>query len=208
MCDDLKVTGNIPQNGRPVKRSTGWCGWNTIFDKTEGGNPYMTRIWIGRLRLHIFHRGDLDPDPHDHPWEFWTFPLTPYVEAVTKWEPGEPNTMQGGFVTRRQVVQPWRWSYRPAEHCHRVLGRYSGNVRDPFGYIVPCSAHQVITLPASFEPYYDVGEPGSPARKIVTIVWRGKIGRKWGFLKHRDGRWCWIHWKEYVLGGGKDGPCQ
>ena len=57
---------------------------------------YMTRFWFGRLRFHIFHRGDADPDCHDHPWGFWTFPLRSYVEEVleerleTRWIPDEP----------------------------------------------------------------------------------------------------------------------
>lgn len=42
----------------------------------------MTRAWFGRLRFHVFFRGDQDPDCHDHPWGFWTFPLRSYVEEV------------------------------------------------------------------------------------------------------------------------------
>src|SRR3546814_1271720 len=29
----------------------------------------------GQLLWHVFYRGDEDPDPHDHPWDFWTRPL-------------------------------------------------------------------------------------------------------------------------------------
>lgn len=150
--------------------------------------PYMTRIWFGRLRLHIFYRGDADPDPHDHPWGFWTFPFTSYVEEVT--EP--PRIMsEGGFhgtyPTVVQIVPSYRFTHRPATHTHRVLGRWTGG-------------------------YAPSGEPewhGPQARKkIVTLVYREATSRRWGFLKHRDGKWCWVHWKEYVFGGGKDAPCQ
>ena len=48
-------------------------GWHTII---TDGSKYMTRVWFGRLRVHVFYRGDADADPHDHPWDFWTFPLT------------------------------------------------------------------------------------------------------------------------------------
>lgn len=50
-------------------------------------------------------------------------------------------------------------------------------------------------------------QPQTDGARIVTIVWRGKGERRWGFLKHRDGRWCWIHWKEYVFHGGGLAPC-
>lgn len=95
----------------------GWIDWNTIYGSPDNPDPYMTRVWIGRLRLHIFHRGDGDPDPHDHPWDFWTFPLTSYVEEVTTCDP------QGHHSTVRQVVRGWRLHHRPGTHTHRVLGR-------------------------------------------------------------------------------------
>ncbi|OHV73404.1 hypothetical protein [Ensifer sp. LCM 4579] len=166
-------------------------GWHTIFGvEGEHGTPYLTRIWFGRLRLHIFHRGDADPDCHDHPWDFWTFPLTPYVEEVV-----EPDGA-GGYRRFAQVVRAFRLTYRPAEHCHRVLGRATATA-----------------LKTNETWHGDISSPWhtydhlTDSRKIVTVVWRGGIGRRWGFLKHRDGRWCWIHWKEYVLNGGKHAPC-
>ena len=188
-------------------------GRSVVYGKEDDARtPYMTRYWIGRLRLHIFHRGDADPDCHDHPWDFWTFPLTSYVEEVAIMR--RETIMEGEearpprYDQHTQIVPAFRLTYRPATHCHRVLGPYSGNVADPFGHIIPCSASRAAELPASFKPYYDVGAPGRPARKIVTLVWRGKEGRTWGFLKRRDGRWCWVHWKEYVFGGGKSAPCE
>lgn len=47
---------------------------HTFFD-AHGTTPYMTRYtlidcrWF-TLKLHHFHRGDSDPDFHDHPWPF------------------------------------------------------------------------------------------------------------------------------------------
>lgn len=153
-----------------------FMGKSVIWGKDgEHATAYMTRYWIGRLRLHVFHRGDQDPDAHDHPWGFWTFPFTPYVEEVV-----EPTT--DGYRKRLQIVPAWRPNYRPATHTHRVLGRYAG--------------------------FRDMGVPVIDMRPIVTLVWRGKDERKWGFLKHRDGRWCWVHWKSYVFGGGKSAPCE
>lgn len=165
-----------------------FLGWHTIYGaEGEHTTPYMTRIWIGHLRLHVFHRGDADPDPHDHPWDFWTFPLTPYVEEVAyKRLCGRDanGALEYNYRLRSEIVDSFRWSYRPATYCHRVLGRYE---RD----------HS--------EAIY--GPKVVPGR-IVTLVWRGGYGRTWGFLRNRDGQWCWTPWREYVFGGGKHAPCE
>lgn len=158
-----------------------WFGKHVVTD--ENGSPYMLRYWIGRLRLHVFYRGDHDPDPHDHPWDFWTFPLTSYIEEVVHpysagsvW--GQPPRISHVFVSR-QIVRAFRLHYRPATHCHRVLGKLDeSRLRS------------------------EVGEG-----KIITIVWRGKMGREWGFLKNRDGKWCWVAFREYLFQGGKSAPC-
>jgi len=147
-----------------------FLGWNTIYGADgDHDTPYLFRLWFGPLRLHVFHRGDEDPDPHDHPWDFWTFPLIGYMEEVTVKSRfhGLPQFIP--YHTTERWVKPFRLHYRPAEHTHRVL---------------------------------------SGKGKIVTIVIRGSIRRKWGFLKNRDGKWCWIAWKKYVYEGGKHGPCE
>ena len=193
-------------------------GVNRIYG-AEGDHEtiYMTRLWFGRLRLHFFHRGDADPDSHDHPWGFWTFPLRSYVEEVleerieTRWEPdpqvlagydedGDPiwlnhYTMNGGrekfvrphFERRLQVVQAFRLHFRPATHRHRVLGAFTGMDGTQWGF-------------SAFPRYAPVG-------LIPTIVWRTGVERAWGFTKERAGFWCWTPWKTYVFEGGKDAPC-
>lgn len=149
-----------------------FIGWQTIWGGDHGARtPYMTRAWIGRLRIHIFHRGDADPDCHDHPWDFWTFPLTPYVEEVVV-------NGTGGRARIVDIVPAFRWSFRPATHTHRVLGIW--NRKSSLSYT---------------------------EGKIVTIVWRSAWRREWGFTKIGRGTSCWIHWKDYIFGGGKDAPC-
>lgn len=79
---------------------------------------YMTRVKLtpttrwGGLYLHIFHRGDADPDPHDHPWEFWTFPLVSYFEMRMSERPR----------LELHHVEALRLHHRPAGYAHRVLG--------------------------------------------------------------------------------------
>jgi hypothetical protein len=188
---NLPTKGLDPRTGKPAATSAGrFMGMNVIYGRDgDSGTPYMTRLWFGRLRLHIFHRGDQDKDPHDHPWGFWTFPLRSYVEEVTSkaWhnKPESWNAPPDYYVTDRQIVRAFRWSYRPATHTHRVLGRWGGKHLDDL---------------AGFDPTVVAGS-------IWTIVWREKPSRAWGFLKLRDGRWCWEDWRSYVFRGGRDAPC-
>lgn len=78
---------------------------------------YQTQVVLGRLRFHIFHREDPGIACHDHPWPFWTFPLTAYVEDVER----------GGTVSRQIVHRFWP-SWRAASHTHRIIGPWSGEI--------------------------------------------------------------------------------
>lgn len=195
-----KRSWNMTKN---TTASDKFFNWSTIYGKdAEHATPYQTRVTIGRLRFHIFHRGDADPDCHDHPWDFWTFPLTSYVEEVALPAPGvtekviwddhageyfrEPNP---NFVLKRQIVKAFRLHFKPATHTHRVLGRWSGE-----------------KLEVQSEVYREI--PSYNDRTVFTIVWRSPKYREWGFLKERLGKWCRVHWRDYVFGGGKEAPCQ
>ena len=184
-------------------------GVNHIYGAEDGKETvYMTRAWFGRLRLHVFFRGDQDPDCHDHPWGFWTFPLRSYLEEVlderveTRWRPattlvsvgydenGRPEYLEHEstreivrtyFERRTEVVRAFRWHYRPATYRHRVIGRA---VMSPLGF---------------WHGWEGI---------VPTIVWRDKPSRAWGFTKERGGIWCWVPWKDYVFNGGKAAPCQ
>lgn len=162
---------------------TRFFDWATIYGvDAEYDTPYMTRLNIGRLSLHVFHRGDADPDCHDHPWAFWTFPLIGYVEEVVDPQVAEftrdgVRFQASGGTRYLNVVKPFRLHYRPATHAHRVLGRHAGGEAWRLG-------------------------------KIVTIVWKAKRSRAWGFLKTSDDRWCWVPWKDYVFGGENRTPCE
>jgi hypothetical protein len=95
-----------------------------IYGGPAQGTLYMTRVLLspqtpwGRLYLHIFHREDLDRDPHDHPFDFWTIPLNQsYIEEVFD---------RGNICFHQQRVPRWRISYRPATHTHRVTSAERG----------------------------------------------------------------------------------
>jgi hypothetical protein len=87
----------------------------TLWDR-QGATPYQTRVKCGPFRIHIFWRGDRDPDMHDHPADFWTFPLVSYVE--------EYRRNDGGVAFR--IVKAFRPHRRRAELSHRVWGRATG----------------------------------------------------------------------------------
>ena len=90
------------------------------------GSIYLRRIKLtpstpwGQLLFHTFFRGDMDADPHDHPWDFTTFPLNSYAELVG------PATIQ--------VVKRFRFHHRYAGHTHRVL--HATDFRVPFYTLV------------------------------------------------------------------------
>lgn len=166
---------------------------------TDDGRHYMRRWRVGRLCLHIIYQGDPDPDAHDHPWDFWTFPLVPYVERVVS----PAVTMQlhadrevhdrtiippSDKTVRVELVPAFKISKRPAEHTHRIIGRWNG-------YSVTKTGYEYRGAPATNAHVPCVGEG-----KIVTIVWRSKPRRNWGFVKNRDNLWCWSFWKDYLSG--------
>lgn len=83
------------------------------------GEKYMDRyiLYVAGFtaRLHKFWRGDDDRAPHDHPWNFWTFPLVTYEEKL-------PIEQSEGWYEYRQV-KAFRFHYRAAEFQHIVCGR-------------------------------------------------------------------------------------
>lgn len=160
-------------------------GLNHIYGNDKvSDDPYMTRLWVGRLRLHIFHRGDTNSDCHDHPWDFWTFPLVSYLEEVFEYDPDLQI-----HVARVKIVSAFRLTFRLATHTHRVLGRWSGKFNDGGLY--------------HFANQNNALTPG----RIITIVWRSKAYREWGFVKHKAGKWCWVPFREYLSSSGRDTPC-
>jgi hypothetical protein len=105
----------------------------TLWDR-GGRSPYQTRVKCGAFRIHIFWRGDRDPDMHDHPATFWTFPLVSYVEEV----------LRGGH-TRRRVVRAFRPHFRKAPFPHRVLGAWTGEFSPQTGEPTVCP-RPIVTL--------------------------------------------------------------
>lgn len=116
----------------------------------RGEGVYITRVKLtprtrwGQLLLHVFHRGDEDPDPHDHPWDFWTIPLNRgYLEAARD----DDGYLIVEYVPARRLTR------RSAEHTHRVLSGWNkfpiftllwtGPVRREWGFRIRATGHWV-----------------------------------------------------------------
>lgn len=140
-------------------------GWQTIYG-------YQSQVWLWRLRFHIFHKEDPGEAYHDHPWNFWTFPLTSYVEDVLNLKTGE---------IKRQVVPRFRWSFRDAEHTHRIIGKHPGT----------WSLSGDTVWNEKVEPDADYG-------RIYTIVIRGPVRRAWNYVNVSLGKVHRIPWKAYL----------
>lgn len=123
-------------------------------------DPYLTRLILGRLRIHKFHRGDHDTF-HDHPFDFWTLPLRSYREEVlerTSWYSAQLAAAFSNYSRARgeerviahpawyvfsHTVTAWRWHYRPSSYRHRL--------------------------------------PDDQRWPVWTIVWTRPSGRGWGY---------------------------
>jgi hypothetical protein len=100
--------------------------------------PYLDRyiMYLGGLcvRLHKFWRGDDDRAPHDHPWNFWTFPLASYKEIT------ERDIWWGGhdLEWRREVnvVKAFRLHKRPAKYRHIVIGRADDSTKPFWTFVI------------------------------------------------------------------------
>jgi hypothetical protein len=127
------------------------------------GSPYLERWFVYifgcTVRLHKFLRGDDDRAPHDHPWPFWTFPLTGYWEST--WDE------HGGKVTH--FVKPRRLHYRPSRYRHMVLGS------SRFRWLDFITGH----------PVDDWTEYRTP-KPFWTIVVTGRKDRSWGFYPNGE----------------------
>jgi hypothetical protein len=94
--------------------------WPCRYIYGADGSLYMRRVKLtplipgwGQLVWHTIYRPDEDEDPHDHPWDFWTMPLTGYTEEV----------LEGGMQLYKHdnYVEPWRWHWRDRWYAHRIV---------------------------------------------------------------------------------------
>lgn len=80
------------------------------------GGPYLRRFYLTpkwfpffNVFVHQLFTPDPDRDLHDHPWDFWTFPLSGYSEVT-------PRNRHWQKSVRCQC-----WHYRSAEYVHLIM---------------------------------------------------------------------------------------
>lgn len=152
----------------------------TFYGDFEGEwSPYLSRVEItGSLSIHVIHRGDGDPDPHDHKRAFFTFPFVSYVEHVYE------HSFEGSDTCR--VVRAWRPHFRGRTFTHRILGRWSGERDRITGAALPTHV------------------PGAIA---TLVLWVGRKRSEWGFWVYEPNRLrfrrLFVPWKAYIERRGR-----
>lgn len=98
-----------------------WARCSRIECITGHGDPdsvYLVRYHLinnrfMKLYLHYFLRSDPD-NPHDHPWDFWTFMVRgAYTEDLYDWR-------TRAFTETRRTTSQSRFIKRKADSVHRI----------------------------------------------------------------------------------------
>jgi hypothetical protein len=152
----------------------------TILNR-ESGTRLMDRWTLlrtpwGNLCVHVFHTSDEGRDLHDHPWAFTSLILF------------------GGYTE----VRPKQW-LRDAHTIAELKNVWEG--------VGPKTVQTLMALEMNWErvfigPLTLVRRPASwvhrvelaPCTKAVTILWRTRKTRPWGFFTIRG----WVFWEAYV----------
>jgi hypothetical protein len=116
------VTTRKVMAGRMPRR---W-GLLSGIDIGADGDPYLDRLrlietpWFA-VFLHHIHRPDKDPDPHDHPWAFWSCVLCGgYRELV--WPDKRESDMQSCLIRVRGRFSRARLSRDAAHIITEITG--------------------------------------------------------------------------------------
>lgn len=152
------------------------------FDIGTEGDPYLDRLRIIQtplfaIYLHHIHRPDIDRDPHDHPWAFWSLILAgSYTEEV--W-PDKRNPDRQGMRNRK------RWSIRrtgrkAAHIITEIEGPlwtlvFAGPRRAGWGFwvdgeFVPWKQYIPQPSPETYTMSPLDGGPDVPGRKLVREI--------------------------------------
>jgi len=80
---------------------------------------------------------------------------------------------QHSSETRIQLVRAFRLHYRPSSYTHKYLGRWAGT-------------------------FDELGNPNTKPGTVVTLAYRGKLDREWGYWKITGGTRKFYPFKEYL----------
>jgi len=101
-------------------------------DIARGGDLYLRRFYLTplwfpiRLFLHHIVRPDSDEHMHDHPWDFWTFPVMGgYLENGHR--PRRGDVIGIHWLLKLVGTDPEMgirhggWQFRPSTYRHRIV---------------------------------------------------------------------------------------
>lgn len=106
----------------------------------KGIGTYLTRFVLrglrfgpgGKLFLHYFHRGDVEPYHHDHPWPFWSLILWGgYWEHTPKGK----RWYGPGCLLRRPADWQHHVELPPGAHCWTLV--WTGAKERSWGFWCP-----------------------------------------------------------------------
>src|SRR5215213_4963221 len=140
--------------GRPAAR---WAFFEKFVISRHPGEPYLTRWrlihtpWFGIL-LHKIESPDVDPDPHDHPWEFVSIVLKGgYTETVRYHQ--SYSLIRYGVSATTERFNKWKWLSIHRMHrgdYHRITNLskcptwtliLTGPRRSDWGFLTPDRGH-------------------------------------------------------------------
>lgn len=101
------------------------CVYHVYAKNGDYLKPKFVRIWLWRFRIHIFDGEDTD-NPHNHPWHYWTFPLTSYLERVTRltgFVAEQDGTPSPTYTTEVRRVARFRITHKKPYNYHAIMGR-------------------------------------------------------------------------------------
>lgn len=151
---------------------------------------YLRRFYIFRSKrfnvyLHRFHRSDDDPDPHDHPWDFWSFILSKgYREQI--WAFCHDDSLDRAGYIRPDPIEPDQFSGSRDTCPGALFGPHYEEVKaGDIAWHAATHVHRVLLR---------------PGEKPWTLVITGPTHRPWGFARPTE----WVFWREYLNNWSKD----
>lgn len=109
--------------GHIYRHPTDGSRWMYDYERQDWLRLYLDRRTIETplfsLRRHVFHTGDDDSAPHDHPWWFVTLPMSDYEETIMLPFRDRGRVGYSAYrITRR--VRRWRLHFRRRNFAHIV----------------------------------------------------------------------------------------
>lgn len=132
---------------------------------------FITPRWFPWINVFVHKLYTSDPDRvmHDHPWDFWTFPLSGYREYV-------PSFIGTSSHTRINTANRHSWHYRRAIYVHRIFELFetptwtivvTKKARREWGFWVDDYYHPGMQLWTPWREYLNLQDASVPWEDVV-----------------------------------------